>query len=604
MHVRIFIVLVVLILLKWTCSLTTSISGEISEDLTFIYKTFPVPPSKRAIIEYDVHYQIYGNYFPGLGIYTTENHINIKKQCTYLEYGQLGNKNMHPKIRITRIHRCIWENSDGKVHCIGNVTVQDFKPRNFSFSFGFSCKEITALSSLKGLVYSFSIHKQTNETNCMWVPYNSVHACQQYYQYTALPNLIGGEDMQTVLRDYETFKGYVVILYVIGSCYKHLEQLACHLLVPKCDPESRQVIHPCREMCHDFRTACSKITLPKNTLLTDKVPHVHSGENIVVDTSLEFDCDYLPSLNGDIPCLYKPVTCKSPPVVKNAVVSNVSMNYNNYSVLDEVYYSCNEGYETEDNKKISCLYSGEWSTPPKCSLPSKSASPLVIVVPVLLFPLLILFATIIFRKTFKFGEKIQSDLHIYNQVELDTILMEIKGIDKPILSLKRKLDSKRNSFFDAFVLYHFDSNDSFVVNHLVPELEDKRKFRLFIHSRNFIPGHDIKQNIEDAIEGSNSAIIVMSQGFVDSMWCKEEFTHCYIENMKDAAFNLFVIMMQTADTLVNLSNYMKTFFANKTYLDVNDPELFTKLAAHLKKIKHPENDGGHDADKNNDSDDD
>ena len=77
-------------------------------------------------------------------------------------------------------------------------------------------------------------------------------------------------------------------------------------------------------------------------------------------------------------------------------------------------------------------------------------------------------------------------------------------------------------------------------------------FKLCIHSRNFAPGGDIKDNIEDAIEGSNSAIIVISQGFVDSMWCKEEFTHCYIENMKDAAFNLFVIMMLPADTLVNI----------------------------------------------------
>ena len=68
---------------------------------------------------------------------------------------------------------------------------------------------------------------------------------------------------------------------------------------------------------------------------------------------------------------------------------------------------------------------------------------------------------------------------------------------------------------------------------------------------------------------------------MDSMWCKEEFTHCYIENMKDAAFNLFVIMMQPVDTLVNISPYIKTFIETKTYLLVDDPELFIKLAAHL-----------------------
>ena len=98
---------------------------------------------------------------------------------------------------------------------------------------------------------------------------------------------------------------------------------------------------------------------------------------------------------------------------------------------------------------------------------------------------------------------------------------------------------------------------------------------------------NINDNIKEAIEGSNNAIIIMSQGFVDSVWCKEEFKHCYRENMKDAAFNLFVIMMQPADTLVNISNDMKIFFETKTYLDVNDPELFTKLATHLDKARNP-----------------
>ena len=150
---------------------------------------------------------------------------------------------------------------------------------------------------------------------------------------------------------------------------------------------------------------------------------------------------------------------------------------------------------------------------------------------------------------------------------------DLKETEKPLLSRKRP--------FDAFIIYHFDSDDQFVVNDLVPALEEDRDFKLFIHSRDFILGRDIKDNIEEAIEGSNSAIIIMSQGFVDSKWAQEEFTHCYLENMNDPAFNLFVIMMQPADTLVNISNYMKTFFETKTYLKIDDPELFSKLATHL-----------------------
>ena len=68
--------------------------------------------------------------------------------------------------------------------------------------------------------------------------------------------------------------------------------------------------------------------------------------------------------------------------------------------------------------------------------------------------------------------------------------------------------------------------------------------------------------------------------------------------MKDAASSLFVIMMQPADTLTNISPYMKSFFANKTYLQVNDPELFTKLATHLTSTRQAEekdaNDGSND----------
>ena len=592
MDVRILIWTLILIQRK---SHSMSISDVISEDVTFLHKTFPVPPSMRAIIQMDVSYPISSvkipDNYPIMGIYTTNDHINIKKQCTYIRYGQLANQVLHPRIRLDgsdiQPPHCLKEGVD-TIHCRRNVTIQDFKPRNFSFSFGFFCSKINQVSSLKGLIYNISIHGQTNETKCIQLHPRITNVCSQFYQYGLLPDLIGGKDMLTILSHWDHFKTYVAIFE--GQCYQHFLEVGCYVVVPKCDPISRQVIHPCREMCHDFRIACSKIKLPRSTITGD-IPHDSSEDKTILlgATSLGINCDYLPSVAGEIPCFYKPVTCRSPPSVKNAAVQSISMNYNNYSFLDTIDYSCNEGFQIEGNKKISCLYSGEWSTPPKCSLTSISTiHPLFVVLPVLLIPLLILFTIGIVRYKIKLNKQIQPDLNTYHQVELDTILMEIKGTDRPLLPLKRKLDSKRNSFFDAFVLYHFDSNNSFVVNHLLPELEEKRKFRLFIHCRNFIPGHDITQNIEEAIECSNSAIIVMSQGFVDSMWCKEEFTHCYIENMKDAAFNLFIIMMQPADTLVNMSNYIKSFMDNKTYLKVNDPDLFTKLATHLEHARQPE----------------
>ena len=67
-------------------------------------------------------------------------------------------------------------------------------------------------------------------------------------------------------------------------------------------------------------------------------------------------------------------------------------------------------------------------------------------------------------------------------------------------------------------------------------------------------------NIRNAIENSNSAIIVMSQDYVDSLWCKEEFEQCYMEHVKDPALKRFVILIQPVENLNNILGYMKSFF--------------------------------------------
>ena len=137
-----------------------------------------------------------------------------------------------------------------------------------------------------------------------------------------------------------------------------------------------------------------------------------------------------------------------------------------------------------------------------------------------------------------------------------------------------------------------------------PELEENHDppFNLCIHSRDFHPGLRIFDNIQKAIVTSNSAIMVMSQAFVNSIWCKAEFEQCFMENLNDPAFKLFVIMMQPANTLVNLTEYIRTFVEQKTYLDKNDPELFQKIANHLTEVKKPEEGGdanGNDNDNRN-----
>ena len=74
---------------------------------------------------------------------------------------------------------------------------------------------------------------------------------------------------------------------------------------------------------------------------------------------------------------------------------------------------------------------------------------------------------------------------------------------------------------------------------------------------------------------------------MDSMWCRDEFEGCYVENLKDPAFRLFVIMMQPVESLQNLDVYMKSFFASRTYLEKADNKLFKKIAEYLTLVKQP-----------------
>ena len=133
--------------------------------------------------------------------------------------------------------------------------------------------------------------------------------------------------------------------------------------------------------------------------------------------------------------------------------------------------------------------------------------------------------------------------------------------------IKRKIKNKasaRNKQYDAFVCYCYEGQDPDFAEKIIPqELEEKHGLKLCIHRRDFKAGWDIKWNIMNAIRNSNSAITIMSQDYMNSLWCMEEFEDCYMENMKDQAFKLFVILMQPEDTLEITNEYIQSFLQRK-----------------------------------------
>ena len=176
MDSKVYVLLVAFVQLKLSHSHKISVSGEVSNNVTFLHKTFPVPPSMRAIIDVNVSYPISSVMMPGnypiLGIYTTKEHVNIEKQCTQKLYGQLLNRELHHGIttekdhsgKVSRTLSCA--SNTVKIHCKGRITIQDFIPRKNSFSFGFLCNKMHPLNSLMGLRYHINIYVQTNSTHC------------------------------------------------------------------------------------------------------------------------------------------------------------------------------------------------------------------------------------------------------------------------------------------------------------------------------------------------------------------------------------------------------------------------------------------------------
>ena len=339
MEVRILFLLTAFTQWKLTLCVNTMVSGVISDDLTFIHKTFSVPPSERAIIKVDLlvpssSIRILRRY-PMIGIYTTQDHINIRKQCIYRPYGQLLNRDLHPELTMNQNRSapltCELVYNNHQLLCQGNITVHDHFPRKFSFSFGFHCDGI---SSLRGLSNDIII-RVSNETDCLELP--SSFPYYRYVQYGTRPYLSGDE----MLKKFPLIK----LLKSASSCFQHGTEFLCYIFTNKCDPQSNQIIPQCREMCYNYLDACG--------------PQLGKWKNI--------NCEYLPSLHEEIPCFYKTVQCKEPPIVKNATVVSYFTSSGKYLLHHQAEYTCHRGFKMEGNKTITCMYNGHWSSPPQCS---------------------------------------------------------------------------------------------------------------------------------------------------------------------------------------------------------------------------------------------
>ena len=354
----------------------------IKDSRTFHHEYLSTHPSKYAIVEYAVQYMsdLVQNGTLILDIHT-DDHWSPEDECLNQKYGQLRNRNLHLPLSLAS-SGCVQSGDNSEmIFCTGKKAIQDYIPRQYSFSIRLDSQG-REKTSLNEVYFNIIFLTKQNYTECSRMPYVQSETmrinCSKFYSATSFPNLVGSQTLfEGITSPNNLYVTYlkVLILNRTSSCYKRFFELVCYIYIPKCEETKLLTIPPCREMCEDFFEGCGGF------LFSDQ---------------FEMNCQYLPPYNGTIPCFHEPVTCEPPSNVNN--LRQTSAEYNNYySPNSEIEYGCtNEGHSIEGDVARRCLYSGQWSSEPKC-ISKRSNTLLKVLLPIAILLILIISGISYFR---------------------------------------------------------------------------------------------------------------------------------------------------------------------------------------------------------------
>ena len=143
--------------------------------------------------------------------------------------------------------------------------------------------------------------------------------------------------------------------------------------------------------------------------------------------------------------------------------------------------------------------------------------------------------------------------------------------------------------YDIFMSYAEEDKD-LVFNHLMPELEGRLGLRLCVHQRDFHPGRNILDNIEDCVVSSKKVMMIFSTYFAHSPWCQFELSLCQRHAMERHDELVVVHVNNTRDC--ELTPSMAAIMRTSTYIswseqDVGNAFFWIRLRVALRDVILP-----------------
>ncbi|KAK7500233.1 hypothetical protein BaRGS_00008456 [Batillaria attramentaria] len=104
--------------------------------------------------------------------------------------------------------------------------------------------------------------------------------------------------------------------------------------------------------------------------------------------------------------------------------------------------------------------------------------------------------------------------------------------------------SLQERFFEYDIFPSYDSSDQdWVTQYLMSELEDRQELRLCIHPRDFVPGLFVVDNIQAAVERSRKLMVLFTKNFAKSQWCMYEL-RLFIMEVQERGEELIVVFLE------------------------------------------------------------